>query len=82
MSDERLLLKARLAENKAYLQKMDIRSDTYIRVIREKLDPLLGKHFTDLDIDTAKVAFDDLYELWNKAKQVRELVKKQEDALE
>ena len=82
MGDERLLLRARLTQNKASLHKMDLRADTHIRTIRETLDPLLGKHFTELDMEAAKVAFDDFYELWVEGNELKELIKKQEQALE
>ena len=82
MSDERLLLKARIAENKAYLRKLSIRADAHFRTIRDIVDPLTGKDFIELDLEAAKVAMDDFYKLWKEGRKLKELIEKQEHALE
>ena len=70
MSNEILLLKARLAEKKKSLEEAKRRADSFIIIIRDIIDPYI-EDFTELDLDRAMTAMRDFARLWNEAKELK-----------
>lgn len=69
--NERLVLKARLADAEKRLNEMEIRADAYISIIREIIDPFAGE-YTDIDVEKAVVILHDFRKLWKDAKALKE----------
>jgi len=70
VSNEILLLKARLAEKKKSLEEAKRRADSFIIIIRDIIDPYI-EDFTELDLDRAMTAMRDFARLWNEAKELK-----------
>ncbi len=82
LKNEILLIKAKIAEKKEKLKKLFIRADNHIITIRSTVDPLMyDKDFTEIPLERAKLAMDDLYEIWCEAKELKEQIKKLEGEL-
>ena len=80
MSNEILLLKARLAERKKSLEEAKRRADSFIIIIRDIIDPYI-EDFTELDLDRAMTAMRDFARLWNEAKELKASIARMEKNL-
>ena len=80
MSNEILLMKARLAEKKRSLKESKRRADSYIIIIRDIIDPYC-EDFTDLDLNRAMTAMRDFSRLWNEAKDLKAQIARMEKDL-
>ncbi|PIV54896.1 hypothetical protein COS16_08950 [Candidatus Desantisbacteria bacterium CG02_land_8_20_14_3_00_49_13] len=80
MSNEILLLKARLAEKKKSLEEAKRRADSFIIIIRDIIDPYI-EDFTELDLDRAMTAMRDFARLWNEAKELKASIARMEKNL-
>jgi len=80
VSNEILLLKARLAEKKKSLEEAKRRADSFIIIIRDIIDPYI-EDFTELDLDRAMTAMRDFARLWNEAKELKASIARMEKNL-
>ena len=80
MSNEILLLKARLAEKKKSLEEAKRRADSFIIIIRDIIDPYI-EDFTELDLDRAMTAMRDFARLWDEAKELKASIARMEKNL-
>jgi len=80
VSNEILLLKARLAERKKSLEEAKRRADSFIIIIRDIIDPYI-EDFTELDLDRAMTAMRDFARLWNEAKELKASIARMEKNL-
>lgn len=74
---EIMLLRARIAEKKKRLSEMDLRADSYIRIIRDLVDPY-GGQFTDFDMDKALLLMKDFHALWKEANELKAEISRME----
>ena len=79
MSNERTLMKGRLADVKQQLENIELEADNLVLTVRQKIDPLLN--FEEMDIRRAHNAMNNLAALDVEAKAKRELKAKLEDRL-
>jgi len=80
VSNEILLLKARLAEKKKSLEEAKRRADSFIIIIRDIIDPYI-EDFTELDLDRAMTAMRDFARLWDEAKELKASIARMEKDL-
>lgn len=78
--NERLLLKARLADAKKRLKEMELKADAYTSIIRDIIDPYAGD-YTDFDMDKAVVIIHDFHKLWTEAKELKAQIERMEKDL-
>lgn len=77
---EILLLRARIADKKKRLKDMELRADSYIRIIRDIIDPY-GGEWTEFDMERASVTMLDFHALWEEAKALRVDIRRMEKEL-
>jgi hypothetical protein len=68
---EVIIIRSRIAAIKQEEGACDLRADSYIRMIREEIDPLLAiKDFLNLDLDRAQLIMHDLLAVRDKKKSL------------
>lgn len=77
---ERIMLKGRKAEKEKRLKEIDVRANSYIRIIREIIDPY-GGSFIDFEMDRAVAAMDDFHAIWREARQLKDEIRRIEAEL-
>jgi len=77
---EVLLIKARIAGKKKRLDEINLRGDSFIRMIRDIIDPYAGD-FIDFDMKRALLLMKDFYALWEEANLLKEQIAQMEKDL-
>ena len=77
---EILLLKARLAEKKKRLDEMELRANSYIRIIRDIIDPY-GGEWTEFDLERARLIMEDFHAVWAEARTLKTEISRMEKDL-
>jgi hypothetical protein len=75
-----LLLKARISEKKKRLAEMELRADSYTRMLRDIIDPYSGD-FTEFDMDRAELIVQDFHAVWCEARALKAEIARMEKDL-
>ncbi|HOW51765.1 MAG TPA: hypothetical protein PLV42_06950 [bacterium] len=79
MNEERMQLKGQLATEREKKRTLELRAQSHIIVIRNKISPFIN--VDELDTDTAQVSMNELDETVKELRAVNEKIKKLEEAL-
>jgi hypothetical protein len=77
---EIMLCKARIAEKKKRLADMELRADSYTRMVRDIIDPYAGD-FTEFDMERGKLIMDDFHAVWCEARALKAEIARMEKDL-
>ncbi len=80
IGNEVLLIKARIAGKKKRIEEINLRGDSFIRMIRDIIDPYAGD-FIDFDMKRALLLMKDFYALWEEANILKAEIAKMEKDL-
>ncbi len=78
--NERLLLKARLADKKKALEEMQLKADSYIIVLRDIFDPYT-EDFTTIDAERGEVIAKDFNRLCAEGREIKAQIARMEKDL-
>lgn len=81
MANEVLLLKAKLAAKKQELEELKLKVENAIITVRELLDPYLDDFISDVEIEQAGVAFEELRESILIGRTLKKVIHKMEHDL-
>ncbi len=82
LRNELLLIKAKISEKKQKLRELDLKANNHIITIRNIIDAsAYDEDFTELELERARVAFEDFYKIWIEAKEIKSQIKRLEQEL-